>query len=67
VHDCGPGIAPDVAARLFEPFTSTKSNGMGIGLTIARGIIEAHNGTIEARNGDDGGATFVLTLPASNA
>jgi signal transduction histidine kinase len=67
VHDCGPGIAPDVAARLFEPFTSTKSNGMGIGLTIVRGIMEAHHGTIEARNGDDGGATFVLTLPASNA
>jgi signal transduction histidine kinase len=67
VHDCGEGIAPDVAVRLFEPFISTKAAGMGIGLTIVRGIVETHGGTIEARNNDDGGATFVLTLPASSA
>ena len=63
VHDRGEGIAPEVAVRLFEPFMSTKAAGMGIGLTIVRGIIDAHGGTIEGRNNDDGGATFVLTLP----
>jgi len=67
VHDCGMGIAPEVAGLLFEPFNSTKATGMGLGLTIARSIIEAHGGTIEARNNDDGGATFVLTLPSSSA
>jgi C4-dicarboxylate-specific signal transduction histidine kinase len=66
VHDCGEGIAPEVAVRLFEPFNSTKATGMGIGLTIARGIIDAHGGTIEAGNNDDGGATFVVTLPSSS-
>jgi len=63
VHDCGEGITPEVAARLFEPFNSTKATGMGIGLTIVRSLIEAHGGTIAAGNNDDGGATFVMTLP----
>jgi signal transduction histidine kinase len=67
VHDCGVGIAPDAAVRLFEPFMSTKATGMGIGLTIVRRIIEAHGGTIEARNNDDSGATFVFRLPSSSA
>ena len=67
VHDCGEGLTPEVAARLFEPFNSTKATGMGIGLTIVRSLIEAHGGTIAAGNNDDGGATFVMTLPASNA
>jgi signal transduction histidine kinase len=63
VHDRGEGITPEVAARLFEPFNSTKATGMGIGLTIVRSLIEAHGGTIAAANNDDGGATFVMTLP----
>jgi signal transduction histidine kinase len=67
VRDCGGGIEPDIAARLFEPFRSTKAAGMGIGLTIVRDIVEAHGGTIEARNNDDGGATFAFRLPLAAA
>ena len=67
VQDFGEGIASDMMSRLFDPFVSTKSEGMGIGLTIARGIVEAHGGTIHARNNSDGGATFWFTLPVINA
>ena len=48
--------------KLFTPFVTTKSQGLGIGLTIARTIIDAHGGTIEASNNPDGGATFTITL-----
>jgi signal transduction histidine kinase len=65
VRDCGTGIAPDVATRLFQPFVSTKMAGMGIGLTIVRGIVEAHGGTIDGHNNPDGGATFWFTLPCA--
>ncbi|GAM99981.1 chemotaxis regulator [alpha proteobacterium U9-1i] len=64
VEDCGPGIPPENLPRLFESFFTTKDNGMGMGLAICRSIIEAHGGSIEARNLDCG-ATFVVTLPAS--
>jgi len=67
VRDDGGGIAPEVLPRLFEPFVTTKSKGMGIGLTIVRGIIEAHGGTIQARNNPDGGATFSFALPSHAA
>src|SRR4029077_8186457 len=67
VEDRGAGIAPDVLARLFEPFFTTKSKGMGIGLTIVRGIVEAHDGTIQPCNNPHGGATFRLTLPLAPA
>jgi C4-dicarboxylate-specific signal transduction histidine kinase len=66
VRDTGIGLAPEVAARLFEPFVTTKTDGIGIGLTIARTILEAHGGTITADNNPEGGATFRLTLPAGD-
>jgi two-component system sensor kinase FixL len=50
---------------LFTPFVSTKSHGLGIGLTIARTIIDAHEGAIEARNNHEGGAAFTVTLRAA--
>ncbi len=62
VQDTGPGLAPQVASRLFQPFITTKSDGMGIGLKICQSIIEGHGGTIVARQGGPG-ATFVIHLP----
>jgi two-component system sensor kinase FixL len=62
VQDTGPGLAPHVAARLFQPFVTTKADGMGIGLKICQSIIEGHGGTIEARQGGRG-ATFMIHLP----
>jgi signal transduction histidine kinase len=64
VQDRGQGIATTVIARVFEPFVTTKADGMGIGLAIVRGIIEAHRGKIQATNNPDGGATFWFTVPA---
>jgi PAS domain S-box-containing protein len=63
VRDCGPGFANDLAEKLFEPFMSTKPEGTGMGLAIARGIIEAHGGTLSAENCDEGGARFTVCLP----
>lgn len=62
VADTGPGLSPDVAKRLFEPFVTTKATGMGVGLSISRTIIEAHGGRIWAESNADGGATFNFTL-----
>ncbi len=64
VSDSGPGIGPDVLERIFEPFyTEGKRGGMGLGLAIARRIVEAHGGTIEALRSDTG-ASFEIRLPA---
>ena len=52
-------------AQLFEPFVTTKTDGLGIGLTIARTIVEAHRGRIAASNNPEGGATFTVTLPCN--
>jgi signal transduction histidine kinase len=61
ISDNGNGI--DEFDTLFEPFVTSKAKGMGIGLAISRSIIEAHDGTLTARNNLDHGATFSLTLP----
>ena len=63
VSDTGPGLAANVAAQLFTPFVTTKENGMGIGLSISRTIIEAHGGRIAANPRPEGGTVFTFTLP----
>lgn len=63
VADSGPGVPEAARASLFEPFQSTKSGGMGVGLSISRTIVEAHHGRIWFEQGEDGGAAFCFTLP----
>lgn len=65
VADTGPGIAPEVMARLFQPFVTTKAQGMGVGLSISRTIIEAHGGRLSAEPNPGGGTLFRLTLKAA--
>jgi two-component system sensor kinase FixL len=66
VSDNGPGLASDVVPRLFEPFVSTKSDGMGIGLAICRTIVEGHGGRLSAAARPGGGTVFTIILPAAN-
>jgi signal transduction histidine kinase len=63
VSDAGPGIPSESLKQVFEPFFSTKADGMGLGLSIARTIVEAHQGRITAQNHADGGTTFYVRLP----
>ena len=63
VSDLGPGIPEDKLKEIFEPFFTSKADGMGMGLSIARTIVEAHNGLIWAKNRDRGGASFRIKLP----
>ena len=67
VRDTGPGLPAHMLGTLFTPFVTTKAHGLGIGLTIVQTIVDAHGGTIVARNNPEGGATFTVTLRRSRA
>src|SRR5262249_40017589 len=63
VHDSGPGVDPDHRERAFDAFYTTKSNGLGMGLSICRSIIEAHGGRLWVDANEPCGAVFQFTLP----
>jgi two-component system sensor histidine kinase HydH len=63
VADSGPGVAPELRARIFEPFFTTRPKGTGLGLAVARQIVEAHAGSISVQDRPGGGARFVVRLP----
>jgi signal transduction histidine kinase len=65
VEDSGPGIPPERLPRVFDSFFTTKTQGMGLGLSIVRSIVQAHGGRIWAENNSSGGACFRFTLPVS--
>ena len=65
VTDNGPGVAPSVADRLFEPFATTKRHGTGLGLATCRSLVQAHGGKIGANKNHAPGASFYVTLPAA--
>jgi two-component system sensor kinase FixL len=67
IADTGPGLSPEVAARLFMPFVTTKAEGLGVGLSICRTIVEAHGGRLVADSPAGGGAAFRFTLPGPDA
>ena len=67
VSDNGTGIPPDILPRLFEPFFSSKPDGMGLGLSLCESIVERFEGGISAENGTAGGAVFTVRLPAARA
>ncbi len=65
VSDNGTGIPPDILPRLFEPFFSSKPDGMGLGLSLCESIVERFDGSISAGNDPKGGAVFTVRLPAA--
>jgi PAS domain S-box-containing protein len=67
VSDRGPGLSHDKLDKIFQPFYTTKGEGLGMGLSICRSIIEAHGGRLWAENNPDRGATFYFTLPLEGA
>ena len=66
VSDTGPGLAPEIQARLFQPFQTTKAKGMGLGLSICRSIIDAHGGRLHATPNAQRGVTFRFTVPLAD-
>src|SRR5206468_8897758 len=64
VRDHGIGLTNDKLGKIFDPFYTTKRDGLGMGLVISRSIVEAHGGRLWAENNVDGGATFYFTIPA---
>lgn len=67
VMDSGPGLAEEVRRRLFQPFVTTKAEGMGVGLSICRSIVEAHGGQMSAGERAGGGTVFRFTVPGEGA
>jgi two-component system sensor kinase FixL len=67
VADTGPGLAPEVAERLFQPFVTTKPGGLGIGLSICRSIVDGHGGRLWASANPGGGTIFHVRLPTAEA
>ena len=63
VHDTGPGIAENSVDHIFDALYTTKTDGIGMGLAIARTIVDAHGGQLRASNNAEGGATFQFTVP----
>ena len=63
VQDNGPGLSPEQRQRIFEPFYTTKRQGTGLGMAIAKRIIEAHGGEIAVGDGTGKGAQIIITLP----
>jgi two-component system sensor histidine kinase DctS len=67
VTDLGAGIGPDVAAQLFNPFFTTKAEGMGLGLSLCRTVVEQHGGQLEFEELQPKGTVFRFTLPVANS
>jgi PAS domain S-box-containing protein len=67
VSDTGPGMPPDVVAKIFEPFYTTKTHGTGLGLAVSYGIVRDHGGTIDVESKPGEGTRFVLTFPVATA
>lgn len=67
VCDNGPGIPQEKLASIFDPYFTTKAEGSGLGLWIAQQIATAHGGSIQAKNGPNGGAVFALALPLNRS
>src|SRR5262249_30233487 len=63
VADTGPGVPREIRGRVFEPFFTTRDKGTGLGLAVARQIVEAHSGQIDVGDRPGGGARFVISLP----
>lgn len=65
MRDNGPGIPENFRKRIWEPFQTTRENGTGLGLYIVKRIVQEHSGTVEAKNGPEGGAVFTVTFPGA--